>query len=226
LETAMKACRVTIFASTLAPFVVVAPLPAALAAPSQAQAAESLNGWGPFKFGMTPDRARALPAPGQAWKYTPPYHFPMSDNVSILSSEGPVTAFGDEFVRAGMSFETGKGLTSIYLHGEKKVPAEDCEKSFQALVTNLEARYGSFVPGYRLFEGAAVRQIPGSKSQYQYASGAFNGVTEWLDARRVIGGRYLDVSAVIGREARCSMNVNFRPDNPQGPNAPKYQRSE
>jgi hypothetical protein len=207
--------------------VISAPLLAGLVATFQAQAAENLTGWGAFKFGMSVDQARALPAPGQAWKYFPPLSFPALDKISNLSSKGPISAFGAEFDSASMSFEAGKGLTWIYLDREQRASAEDCEKSFQALVTNLEVQYGSFIPGYRSFTGADVRQVPGSKSRYQqYAGGPFNGVTEYLDARREISGRYLDVSAVIGQEARCSMGMNFRPSSPQGADAPAYRRAD
>ncbi len=68
----MNACRITLFASMFAPLVLIAPLLAGIAASSQAQASESLNGWGAFKFGMSVDQVRALSAPGQAWKYAPP----------------------------------------------------------------------------------------------------------------------------------------------------------
>ena len=43
-----------------------------IASPAMAQMSQTLDVWGPFKFGMTVEQARGLSPPGKPWKYYAP----------------------------------------------------------------------------------------------------------------------------------------------------------
>jgi hypothetical protein len=173
--------------------------------PVRAQPTETLDGWGPFKFGMPDSEARALTAPGQAWSYNPPS--PNSDRpffrtFSYLGSRGPVNAFGTQFTSFGLAFNTSVGLSLVTLESQKRESQEDCKQDFLKLLPAVEAQYGGLAPlGNGLPQGSkvSVHQISGTKSEYRLADvpaeKGFTGGGFRTEAVRTFGPKYLIVSA-------------------------------
>jgi hypothetical protein len=190
-------------------------MPAATeAAVTTPAAASVLEGWGPFRFGMTPDKVQALPSPGQPWKSLA---IPASPQFSTLTSLGPVKEFGFDFDVLGMTFKTQRGLLIIALSSEKKIAAEDCRQSYLALVPAVEARYGSFAAlGFTLNPGSpvSVHDIPGAKSQYRLFNTS-NGFT--MQAVRTFGPRTISLrGGYVGGNGggTCFTDVWFQQPEP------------
>jgi hypothetical protein len=204
----VKACRITVFASTLAAIVVTALLLSGCATSHQAlaQTSDTLDGWGQFKFGMTVEQVRAMNPPASAWKYNPNLG---TKGASSLESAGPVKEFGSEFGFVTLIFEPG--LDSIEFRINKNVSAEACEESFGKFLSAAEAQYGNFGPDGNS-HGALIRGISGAKSQYLYFKSPpyFFGTLTSMNAIGIVGKRSIRLTAshVIGpKDEDCFMTV-------------------
>ncbi len=170
-------------------------------------AAQTLDGWGQFKFGMTVDEARATDPPASARNYG----IVSNAGVSSLEFGGPIREFGSEFGAVELIFEADKRLGSIEFRNHKKVSAKACELSLQKLLATADAQYGSFAPLGNT-HGSSIRGVSDTKSQYLYFAGpsAFFGTPTMMGARRIVGSRSIMVlvNHVLGRnDEDCFMQL-------------------
>jgi beta-lactamase regulating signal transducer with metallopeptidase domain len=219
--------------TTAATLIVVAPILAGLVASRQAlaQTSGTLDGWGPFKFGMTLEQARAIPTPGLTWRFFPPpvyenFIVAPGDEMSGLNTRGPVKEFGFSFEHAGLEFTPKNGLVYIALTTNKTVSTaesstpEACEDTFKKLLPALEEQYGTFGPHdldrtVWSFSRSADHDIAGIKSQYLYTTDTRDTQQVYgfeMSASRVFGARHVQVMSRYTHwrdEKFCSTQVSF-----------------
>jgi hypothetical protein len=126
----------------------------------------TLQGWGDYRFGMTPDQTRALP--GTSWsdlKSLP------DGLIHYMNALAATRIEGHDF-RVGVYFDKDKKLKSIsFTEVGTARPSSECERGFQDLLRSLETRYGSFSPQLKPEDTVRPstiewRPLPGSSSKY------------------------------------------------------------
>src|SRR6185437_6539825 len=117
-------------------FKVLAVISCLLAASGPAIAQSKLDGWGQFKFGMTPDEARGVP--GVSWK-------PGAKTATVTAMESlPMTSEYGPDTHVALAFNPDQKLREIRLFFTDMQSATDCEKAFQKTLTSFGAKYGAF----------------------------------------------------------------------------------
>lgn len=188
---------------------------AAVLAGSQLGAA-SLDGWSAFKFGMSPEAARALK--GQSFgRY-------MVDerNQGAMGSTKPASVYGAPY-SFYLFFSAFKALNRIELQNEQTTNQAGCQSAFLVLLDHLEKTYGPLSPVYPEHARNASDALPISivwkksagASRYQLATVFLGDETASVwDARRVYGKRYFDLTAAWsasdpGDKAVCLTQLEF-----------------
>ena len=204
---------------------------------SSVRAADAtLNRWGGFTFGMTPDQVREIP--DITWG-------PLNTNKSQrwMFSRSPVNVDGFPFRSVEVLFDSEVRLAEIIAtHFDPDVA--HCELQFLKSLRSLEARHGAFVPGAKDYwrkqydsRKVILRDLPGSQSRYEYdtlnmdteagrAKAVLRDLRDLLHARakRDAGARIITVDMqVIERQNFCSIRIHFDPNVP--PSAEKRERS-
>ena len=183
----------------------------ALAAPA---AAPVLDGWGSFKFGMSPEKARAVP--GQDFGRFSAKNL-LNQNDGAMSSKKPVPLYGVPY-SLDLHFGSFESLRRISMWHEQTTSQADCETAFLTLLSRLQKDYGKFLPIYPEQKKNDQDQLPMSvawKPGYQLATAYLAAETAYVwSGRAVFGARYIDAAAVwsAGPEtdrAVCLTEVEF-----------------
>ena len=182
-----------------------------------AAGASKLNGWGPFKFGMTPDEAHT--APDVSWKKS------AADSTAMTSLPMASEYAPDTLVT--LKFNGDQKLTAINLSFQGSQSAAECEKAFQDSLKKLQVRYGAFAAegdkdawsiddaltkGSDTLERTSVVNAPGGHSRYWRRAVLPNiaGLNLEADAKRVLGPRAIEVTMFQkdGKES-CHQGIAF-----------------
>ena len=194
-----------------------------LLAAGAATAQSKLDGWGQFKFGMTPDEARGVP--GASWKPAADKKAPVTamESLPMTSDYGPDT-------HVALAFNADQKLREIRLYFNDAQSPADCEKAFQKTVTDFDKKYGAFaalgtseawsVPGdsgQSLLERTTSQKLPGSRSQYWRRSILPNisGLNLETETKRAFGSRAIEL-AMLQKNGKdgCYRSIAFTADMP------------
>jgi hypothetical protein len=176
-------------------------LAAAAPARSAPNLAVSLDGWGAFKFGMSPTQARAVP--GQRFGRYGAKNL-LDQMAGAMASKTGAVINGISYT-LDLYFNSFQALNEISLQNEKTLSQSDCQDRFLLLLGQLEKTYGPFLPVYPeqkkndqalLPISVEWKNSPGA-SRYQLATVYLNEETAYAwDARKVFGRRFVDAAAV------------------------------
>jgi hypothetical protein len=102
-------------------------------------AATPLDGWNGYKFGLSPDAARAVP--GMVFG---PYSAKnlMNEDKGAMAAKKDVSLYSFAWT-LDLFFNAGQKLDAINLENERKFSRQDCEKNFLTVLTQLEKSYGA-----------------------------------------------------------------------------------
>jgi hypothetical protein len=181
--------------------------------------AETLDGWNAYKFGMSPDAARAVP--GQTFGPYSPKNL-MNENRGAMSAKKPVSLFALPWT-LDLFFNASEKLDEITLENEKKSSRNDCEKTFLTGLAQLEKSYGGFstVNPQRNRNDAdtpptALEWRAQGASHYQFATVALAEEYAFVwKARRNSGGNTVDLTASWSgkpdeKSAPCVTNMDYK----------------
>ena len=105
-------------------------------------AATALDGWGGYKFGMTPDAARAVK--GQTFgSYSAKNIWNENKGAMGAKTHPVINGVTYDF---NLYFDDASKLNGISLENEKKSSLGDCGGTFLTLLTQQEKVYGGFNP--------------------------------------------------------------------------------
>ena len=188
-----------------------------LAAPAWAQ---SLDGWGALKFGMSPEQARAQK--GFTFGVFGAKNI-MNENHGAMASKKPVLVNGIPY-SMDIYFNAFEAMNEISMWNEKTVSQADCQDRFIILLGQIEKTYGKLAPVFpekkkidqdTLPMSVEWKNAPGA-SRYQLATVFMPSETAYVwDARRLFGGRYVDAAAVWSAphdddQAVCLTELDFK----------------
>ena len=217
----MRAFTILAIAATL--LATLAASDAAINEPGASTAKHTLNGWRQFKFGMTPEQARAVP--GVSWR--PGVHPPTV--IAMVSL--PMTSEYGPNTHVMLMFNSDQKLTMINLSISDTESAADCEKTFQNLLTRLDAKHGAFAPGGEkdqwairdaLIQGAVLERtsalkLSGSRSRYWHRTILPNvsGLNLEEEAKHSFGSRWLELM-MYQKDGKtgCNRSITFTADIP------------
>ena len=189
-----------------------------VAATLPAFALETLDGWGGYKFGITPDQVRAVP--GQSFGE---YRVAKIDdeNVGSMAAQKSATINGISYTLV-VHFRPLLRLSNISLTNQTKGSRPDCEKRFLNLLSQVEKRYGGFSAVDPQHPQDAQDQIPSllvwknqAASRYQLSTIPRGDETAYVwEARKSDGPRYVDIAATwIAKDDEtaitCLMDINY-----------------
>jgi hypothetical protein len=179
----------------------------------------TLQGWGDYRFGMTPDQIRTLP--GTAWselKSLPDGAIHYMNALAATKIEGHDFQFG-------VYFDTDKKLKSISFTEVGTVrPSSECERGFQDLLRTFEMHYGSFSP--QLKPGDAIkpsviewRSLPDGTSKYYVLTagghsviGGHGDIGFLAAAWREFGRAWVKVQIQTDGEGSCVFRLTVQQD--------------
>jgi hypothetical protein len=196
---------------------------------SNAVADVSPDGWGQFRFGMTPEQAHAVP--GFSWQRD--INIPtmaMMFSLPMTSEYGPNT-------NVSLSFNGDKKLNDIRLSAGDTRSAANCEKSFLDTLGRLDRKYGAFAPGGEkdinwfvqdalikggLLERTSALNLSGSRSRYWHRTILPNvsGINVEAEAKHSSGSRSIEVMMYQkdgdGKDGKdgCHRTIAFSADMP------------
>ena len=187
---------------------------------SMAAAIETtLQGWGDYKFGMTPDQIRALP--GTSWselKSLP------DGAIHYMNALAATKIEGHDF-QVGVYFDTDKKLKSIsFTEIGTARPSSECERGFQDVLRTFETRYGSFSPQLKpsdAIKPSAIewRSLAGSTSKYYVLTagghsviGGHGDIGFLAAAWREFGRAWVKVQIQTDGEGSCVFRLTFQQD--------------
>ena len=202
------------------------------AAAGSATAQSKLDGWGQFRFGMTPDQARA--APGVSW---PPAVKTKANaanaNANASTADAmeslPMTSEYGPDTHVSLNFNADQKLQEIRLNFTDTQSAADCENAFQKTLARLDAKYGAFagnakddwsVPGdsgQSLLERTSPEKLAGSRSGYSRRTILPNisGLNLETEARRAFGTSWIELGMLQkGGKNGCYRSIAFTADVP------------
>jgi hypothetical protein len=176
------------------------PLLAVLAA-TQVSAAVPLDGWGAYKFGMSPDAARAIP--GNSFKAYAAKNL-WNENKGAMGATTHPRINGVTY-DLNLYFDgvTSK-LNGIGLENQKKnVTLTECGLSFLALLSQQEKNYGGFAPVSPERKRSTTDPLPTSVEWKQEGASRYELATVTLadeyayawKARKSAGGNYVEIRA-------------------------------
>jgi hypothetical protein len=173
--------------------------------------AQPLDGWGGYKFGMSPDAARAVP--GQVFG---PYSAKnlWNENKGAMGAKKQSMVYGLGWA-LNLFFDSYEKLNEVSLENERNSSRGDCEKNFLSILGQLEKSYGGFSPVNPQRKRVDTDTPPTSLEwRAQGASGYQFAVVSYEDeyafvwkARRTVAGNFVDVAATWAS----------KPDDPSAP---------
>jgi hypothetical protein len=105
-------------------------------------AATVLDGWGGYKFGMTPDQARAIP--GQKFGgYSPKNIWGESKGAMGATTHPVINGISYDF---NLYFDGLSKMNGVSLANEKKNALSECNQAFLTLMDQQAKIYGAFAP--------------------------------------------------------------------------------
>ncbi len=162
-------------------------------------AATPLDGWNGYKFGLSPDAARAVP--GMVFG---PYSAKnlMNEDKGAMAAKKDVSLYGFAWT-LDLFFNAGQKLDAINLENERKFSRQDCEKNFLTVLTQLEKSYGALTAVNPERKRNDADTPPTSlewrmwgASRYQFATVALADEYAFVwQARKSVGGNTVDVTA-------------------------------
>ena len=181
-------------------------------------AAQALDGWNGYKFGLSPDAARAVP--GMSFG---PYSAKnlMNEDVGAMAAQKDALLNGRAY-KLNLFFNAAQKLNEISLENQVAASRLDCEKLFLDLMTLLEKTYGGFLAVNPQRQRSDADTPPVSlvwkkqgASSYQLSTVFLDGETAsaWK-ARHVQGGNYADIAATWSgktddTQAPCLTDIDF-----------------
>ena len=188
------------FALLLAPLPMVKP----------ALAAQPIDGWNGYKFGMSPDAARAVP--GATFG---PYSSKnlMNENVGAMASK-KVPLNGRDYT-LDLYFDASQKLNRAFLQNQINGAQPDCEKRFLDLVGLMDKTYGTFLAVNPQRARSDADKPPMSLVWKKAGADSYQLSTVFLDgetasawkARNLQGKRYVDISATWSGKAQDTRNA-------------------
>jgi hypothetical protein len=172
-----------------------------LAGAAPAPAAESLDGWGGLKFGMSPDQARSVP--GLSFGRFGAKNL-MNQNAGAMGANKGTLINGITYTM-DLFFNAYEALNEISMQNQKTISMADCQDRFLILLGQQEKSYGAFLPVYPEQKKNDQAELPISiewktspgASRYQLATVFMPEETAYVwDARKVFGNRFVDAAAV------------------------------
>jgi hypothetical protein len=177
-----------------------------------------LDGWNGYKFGMSPDAARAVP--GQTFG---PYSSKnlMNENKGAMAAKKESPLYGLSWA-LNLFFDSNGKMNALSLENEKKSSRDACEKTFLNVLAQLEKSYGGLSPVNPERKRKETDTPPTSleyrlqgASRYQFATVALDDEYAFVwQARKSVGGNYVDLTATWsgkpeGPEAPCIADINY-----------------
>ena len=192
---------------------------AALVLAAPAFAAEELDGWNGYKFGLSPGEARAVPGVTLG-KYSAKNL--QDQDIGAMSAQNPVLINGMGF-SLDLIFEPPKRLSKISLENQTRTTQPACETRFIAMLSFLQKTYGGFAPfSPQRLKKSDQDELPSTvawKSQaglrYQLTTVPLAEETGYVWAARKSDGKHsLDVAATWSAKdgetgITCLINVDF-----------------
>lgn len=192
---------------------------AALVLAAPAFAAETLDGWNGYKFGLSPNAARAVPGVSLG-KYSAKNL--QDQDIGAMSAQKPVRMNGMAF-SLDLVFEPPKRLSKISVANQTRTTQPGCETRFIGMLSFLEKTYGGFAPpNPQRLKKNDRDELPSTvvwKSRaglrYQLTTVPLAEETGYVwAARKSDGRRSLDVAATWSakdgdRDIACLINVDF-----------------
>jgi hypothetical protein len=161
-------------------------------------AGQPIDGWNGYKFGMSPDAARAVP--GATFGPFSPRNM-MNENIGAMASK-KVQMNGRDYT-LDLNFDASQKMNHALLQNTVTGSQADCEKRFLDLVALMEKPYGAFkAPNPQRARDDSEKPPMSLVWKKQGASG-YQLTTVFLDgetasawkARVMQGKAYLDISA-------------------------------
>lgn len=182
-----------------------------------ALAAVPLDGWGAYKFGMSPDAARAVP--GQTFGLYSPKNL-LNENKGAMGARKPSMLYG--FAWAFNLFFADDKMNALSLENEKRASLADCEKTFLSVLGQSEKTYGAFAPVNPERMRNESDTPPTSLEWKTQGASRYQLATLTLDdeyayawkARKSQGGNYVELTATWSGppkapSAPCVTDINF-----------------
>jgi hypothetical protein len=191
-----------------------------LASAAPARSAQTLEGFGIFKFGLSPSQARALP--GQSFGRYAAKNL-LNQDSGAMASKISAKIYGVSY-NFDLFFNSHQALNEISLANEITTSQGDCEIRFLTLLAQLEKSYGGLSPVYPqqkkndqdLLPILVVWKSGAGASRYQLATVFLNDETAYVwNARKVLGARYLDAATFWSGgqdddKAVCLTQIDFK----------------
>jgi hypothetical protein len=106
-----------------------------------ALAVQTVDGWGAYKFGMSPDQARAVP--GQIFGPYAPRNL-WNENKGAMGAKKESQLYRQGWA-LNLFFDAYSKLNGLSLENEKKSTSrEACEQNFLSVLDQMEKDYGAF----------------------------------------------------------------------------------
>ena len=189
-----------------------------LAATVPAFALQTLDGWGAYKFGMTPDQVRGVP--GQSFG-----GFRVAkiddENVGSMAAQKNPTINGISYTLI-VHFHPLQKMSNISLANIAKTSQPECEKRFLTLLSQSEKSYGVFSPADPQHPQDAQDRLPSSlvwkshaASRYQLSTIPRDEESAYVwEARKSDGPKHVDIRVTwIAKEGEtgitCLMDINY-----------------
>jgi hypothetical protein len=190
----------------------------------QALAAQAIDGWGGYKFGQSPDQARAVP--GQIFG---PYSARnlWNENKGAMGAKKDSQLYGQPWA-LNLFFDAYSKLNGLSLENEKKTTSRDaCEQNFLSVLAELEKTYGALAAVNPQRKWVATDTPPTQldwrsqgASHYQFAAISFADEYGFAwKARKSQGGNqganYVELSATWSgkpddKANPCITDINFQ----------------
>jgi hypothetical protein len=192
---------------------------AALLLVAPAFAAQLLGGWNGYQFGMSPNKARAVP--GIVFgKYSAKNL--QDQDIGAMSAQRPVLLNGIA-LSLDLIFEPPKKLSKISLANQTRTMQAGCETRFIGMLAFLEKTYGGFAPlNPQRLKKNDQDELPSTVVwktraglRYQLTTVPLADETGYVWAARKSDGKHsLDVAATWSakdgdRGIACLINVDF-----------------
>lgn len=181
-----------------------------LALMTPAWAAQPIDGWNGYKFGMSPDAARAVP--GATFG---PYSAKnlLNENVGAMASK-KVQLNGRDYT-LDLYFDASQKLNRAFLQNQINASQPDCEKRFLDLVTLMEKTYGPFKPANPQRQRSDADKPQVSLVWKNVGASGYQLSTVFLDdetvsawkSRNTQGKHYLDIAAAWSGKAQDTHNA-------------------